>query len=676
MGECDVPSFDAMRWNTVTTMTGENRILHFQKPTIRCPNGTTIRSDSVRVYEATKYYQLWGNVEFLDPESRLTSDRAQYFSEQRRLVAQENAVLTDLVNGSVVTGEHMVLIRGAAEGDEDSLTVQGGQPHATLYPTVQEVEEVQDPEEVPESEDVQEPAVIPHDSMMAAPDPADAAQDSAGVVLDTLAGGLPDTLAGAFPDSMVAPVSEISTREVVDTLPGALPGTIVALVSDTSAGEVPDSGALVPDMTAVDETVDEAPVERVPYEIDARRFVLQGSDYFRAVGGVEVTRDSLTAVADSLEYDKNSGALFLSRNASVVTADYDLSADDIRLDIPQDEIREARAVGDAVLEGQDIQLVSPILTLFFEDGLLERLVAVRDPVVDSIRAEMDDAEREQDRLQRGVPPLSVRNLGFTEFPERPFALAEDFALDGDSLEVLAPGEVIDEVRAIGAARGESLGQDSLNTEATPDLIRRDWLEGDTIIAFFAEDTDPLGGQSALEIDVAGDPDAPPPDLEREGQEPDSTGAEYRLRQLVASGRARSMYRMAPSDSVAAEEPGRFAVHYVIGEVITILLNEAGEAEHMEVVGQTRGIHLEPLSQGRIVVDSTAVPDTATIGPGAAGPAVDTTGTVPDTTIVDPDTSWVPTSDSWTRTLFAPPWDRGQGQLERLPKGSRGGGFGG
>jgi hypothetical protein len=134
--------------------------------------------------------------------------------------------------------------------------------------------------------------------------------------------------------------------------------------------------------------------------------------------------------------------------------------------------------------------------------------------------------------------------------------------------------------------------------------------------------------------------------------------------------------MAPSDSVAAEEPGQFAVHYVIGDVITILLNEAGEAEHMEVVGQTRGIHLEPLSQGRIVVDSTAVPDTAAIGPGAGGLGIDTTGTVPDTTIVDPDTSWVVTSDSWVRLSSDPPWRRGQVQLERLPKGSTGGGLGG
>ena len=65
--------------------------------------------------------------------------------------------------------------------------------------------------------------------------------------------------------------------------------------------------------------------------------------------------------------------------------------------------------------------------------------------------------------------------------------------------------------------------------------------------------------------------------------------------------------MAASDSAIVAEGGRFAVHYVVGDAITILLNEDGEAERMEVMGQTRGIHLEPVKRGGLPADTVAVP---------------------------------------------------------------------
>ena len=70
--------------------------------------------------------------------------------------------------------------------------------------------------------------------------------------------------------------------------------------------------------------------------------------------------------------------------------------------------------------------------------------------------------------------------------------------------------------------------------------------------------------------------------------------------------------MAPSDSAVAREGGRFAIHYVVGDEITILLNEAGEAEKMEVVGQTHGIHLEPVARPGMGADSVVVPDTMVV----------------------------------------------------------------
>jgi hypothetical protein len=278
-----------------------------------------------------------------------------------------------------------------------------------------------------------------------------------------------------------------------------------------------------------------------------------------------------------------------------------LAADAIRLQIPQDEVREALATGNAVLFGDDLRLLAPTISLFFTEGRIERLVAQRDAVADSVFAEMDEEERERDRLVRGAPPLAAIELGFTEFPKRPYALAQDFILEGDSVEVSTPGEVLDQVKAMGGARGESAGRDTLNAPDTPPLISRDWLEGDTIVAFFTEGGDSLPAA-----------EEPPPIRDPGVVAPDSSGTAYQLNRLLAQGSARSMYRMAPSDSTLAEEGGQFAIHYVVGDEITILLTEEGEAERMEVVGQTRGIHLEPTGIPGMVADSVIVPDTMVV----------------------------------------------------------------
>jgi len=590
-GDCDVPSHQGL---VMTTLSNETRMLFFQTPTLRCPGGVLISADSARVYESTNYSIFWGNVVFSDEDSRLTADRAQYFSDQGRLVAGGNTVLTVLADGSVIRGDDMTLLRAGPEREEDFLTVTGRRPHATLYPTVQP-----DPPPVSQDTATVEAPQLPPDSASVPPDSVSVPPDSVSVPPDSVSGP-PDSVS-VPPDSVSVPPDSVSVPpDSVSVPPDSVP---------TAEVPQPQSGIPMPEIPSPEvepESEPEPEVDRVPYEIDARRFDLEGKRYFRASGSVVVTRDSLRAEADSLEYDQDEGALFLSQAARVMTAQTDLAADHIKLAIPQDDIRDALATGQAVLESEDLRLLAPIVTLFFTEGRMERLVAVRDPVADSIAAELDDEAQAQQRLSGGDLPAAARELGFEVFPRRPYALAQDFILEGDSVEVQAPGEILEEVKAMGAARGESSGLDSLATEETPALISRDWLEGDTIVAYFQETGDSL---SATE---EGEP-VPVPEV----MAVDSAGGGYQLQRLLAQGSARSMYRMAASDSIVAEEPGQFAIHYVVGDEITILLNPQGEAEKMEVVGETRGIHLEPLGRRALGIDSLAVdtllvPDTSAV----------------------------------------------------------------
>jgi len=151
---------------------------------------------------------------------------------------------------------------------------------------------------------------------------------------------------------------------------------------------------------------------------------------------------------------------------------------------------------------------------------------------------------------------------------------EDFLIIADSVDVLLPGERLESLTAVGDAHAESTARDSLNTASTPDVIRRDWIDGQTIVATFA--SVPATGTEGV----------------------DPTGNEYRLERLVSSGLARSLYRMAASDSTTAEFQGerRPAVHYVGGDTIVLVLEE-GAIQSMDVVNQVRGWHFEPIDRG-------------------------------------------------------------------------------
>jgi lipopolysaccharide export system protein LptA len=342
------------------------------------------------------------------------------------------------------------------------------------------------------------------------------------------------------------------------------------------------------------------------WDVQADRLFFWGEESLTASGEVEVHRDSLDAYARSFEFDRLSDRLSLRGDARMVTGRYDLEGDSITALVVDDEIRSLTALGDALLTGEDLRLAAARIFLDMPSGAVERLVAVRDRTPPSAPPGL-----EQDVTGPAAPDtVSIFDMAH---PPRPVAHAEGFLMVADSLDIRAPGEVLRRLIALGSARGESTSRDSLNTEDTPDIARRDWIEGDTVIATFVPVEDTVTGG-------AGGPAGPA------AASPDSARDAYRLEELVARVNARTLYRMAPADSTEARDPAgehvRLALHYVTGNEITITLDE-GEVRLMEVVGLTEGLHLEPVG-GRLVEADTAVTDTAAADTAAAA------GTPPDT----------------------------------------------
>jgi lipopolysaccharide export system protein LptA len=314
-----------------------------------------------------------------------------------------------------------------------------------------------------------------------------------------------------------------------------------------------------------------------PYDVESDRLTIQGEDRVTAVGMVSVVRDSLRAWGDTMTFNPDSDRLRLSGLARIEGADYNLRGAIIELLVPGDTLREVIALERPVLTTEGLVLTAPReIRIDLLEGELERLVAVGFPTPDpSSLPPRDPADT--------LPPPPL---------EQPRAEAEDFVLTGDSLDIAAPGGVLERVLAIGSGRGQSLRTDTTEVAAAaraelPEVLRDDWIEGDTILAVFV----PTDRQAAADAVLSGVEVLPMEPGSGEAAA-DTTQARYRLDRLVARGNARSLYRVAPSDTTAAPG-GPDAIHYVVGRVITVILVE-GEVERMDVEGP-RGLHLEPRS---------------------------------------------------------------------------------
>ena len=449
-GTCDLLSSQQA---TSAQATG-GRVTYVSRPIFECSEGTRIEADSSVTFEGTSFSQLFGHVFFRDGQRELRADRAQYFSLVGRLQAQGSVRLIGLDDGSLVTGEDLILLQEGDGRAEDDMIIRGGRPHARLY----------------------------------------------------------------------------SRRQ-----------------SDVTLGV-----EVIPDEPMPSDT---------PFDIDADLIHLVSDHLLEARGRVQITRNALFSYGDSMAFQQDIGTLTLYRNARIISPDeaagdtLDLRADTITMVLQNNVVDEMKAVGEARLLAEQVNIRGPTIRLLFAGDVLERIVSVGMPPPDSIA----------DRESPSEDSIEIQ----------PEALADDLVLTGDSIEIRSPGGEVETVSAIGMARGVSSARDSINTEDTPELIRRDWIEGHTIIATFGPSSRNSG--------------RPP---EGPGGEAES-GREHVLEKLVAQGGARSFYRSAPGQpsETREQEPGPLELNYVLGDEIRLFMLE-GEVSRMEV-DQARGAFFQP-----------------------------------------------------------------------------------
>ncbi|HEX6133014.1 MAG TPA: hypothetical protein VFZ24_03460 [Longimicrobiales bacterium] len=275
--------------------------------------------------------------------------------------------------------------------------------------------------------------------------------------------------------------------------------------------------------------------------MDAREIRIEGES-FRGTGDAVLRRDSLTATGQTIDYSQQTRRLEVMVGARVELPTQELRGDSITATVDeQDEIRDVLARRGAELHAEDLDVTAAAILLLFENGGVSRLVAM-------------PWESDPDAAQ-------------------PRVVSEQFRMDADSIDVLAPEQQITEAVAIGNARGERPLPDSLRAllpEAEPDvlaLLGNDWMRGDTVRARFA----------------------PNP-----AAETDSTADATVIEQLAAFGdQAQSMYSVRDENDPAA----KLSFNYLRSSYIEVNF-EDGVVSTVSAAGDARGLYLQPADAAR------------------------------------------------------------------------------
>jgi lipopolysaccharide export system protein LptA len=280
-------------------------------------------------------------------------------------------------------------------------------------------------------------------------------------------------------------------------------------------------------------------------DVDANSVFITGERLFKGSGNVIIKRGRMQTSSGEAELHENGARLALWRTAKIVGEDYTLEADSIYGETEADVFRELRAFRQSRLDGKDVDLSASRLRILLDSGVVNRLIAV-----------------------------GTRGAAASGDIARANVFTPDFNLTADSIDALSPKQQLEQVTAVGKAMG-TRHADSLDAKL-PELIRNDWLRGDTIIAFFTEASDSIKARRAQ----------------------NDTSFNRVLEQLIAAGAsepATALYRMR-SESDTTNTP---QVNYMAAKRITAKFKD-GTVHDVDAVEEIRGIYLQPIKRAEPV----------------------------------------------------------------------------
>ena len=557
--------------SSTVQLTGDGFFNFISEPVFGCGGGVIIRADSAVLDDVSGYTRFVGNFEYRDSAAVMTADRADHFASEGRLIGVGNVHITDGATGATFEGDSTVLVGSSARREDGEMTImglEGRRAHAVILVSPQ----------------------------APAPDSAEVPSDSLEVESDSaLAGDSTGAAAGAAAEDPEDPTTPGDSTQVATDTPAA---PVDSAAAEAGEPEVATPDPPPPDTTPVPYDIDAERIHLTGADYmlatgnaelynDEFRALADSIEYREPAGKLFLRGTAPRVFGYGAEYVLSGDAVDLDMDGNQVAArgDAALSASEIDLTAPEIRVLMIDGVLDRIVAMNE-QPPEPALPgpaggvdAPSEDSAAAIVAAAGETPADSTAEAAREAPTDETASDAGAAPAEQAGgdartepaelvlgeaiplgeepapgeagaLGTTQGetgdsaaappPARPRAVAETFELEGDSIDVLAPNELLERVVAVGSARGESLARDSLNTEDTPEIARSDWVSGDTIIAMFR----PVAADTSAEAGAAPDEGRP--------------AGGYQLDRLVALGEAASLYRMTPSGGNGAEgeeEPG-------------------------------------------------------------------------------------------------------------------------
>lgn len=268
--------------------------------------------------------------------------------------------------------------------------------------------------------------------------------------------------------------------------------------------------------------------------------LVQADSAGRSGEPVTIVANQVVTEADSLVYA--TGRVEITRPDLLATSDSAF------LDSGREFARLIRAPSITGRGERPFTLRGRVIDIFSRNRTLERVVAAGNG-----RAESEDIDLVADTIDLRLAANRLQRA-YAWGRSRARATSPTQDIVADSIDVAMPGQTVREVHAVGQAFAEAMPDSTriLSTE-------RDWLRGDTIVARF---------DSVPASDTASRP---------------------RIRELLASGNASSLYQIATSEG----RENAPAMNYVRGR--TIEVDFENQAVHtVTVTEQAVGLYLAPV----------------------------------------------------------------------------------
>jgi lipopolysaccharide export system protein LptA len=335
-------------------------------------------------------------------------------------------------------------------------------------------------------------------------------------------------------------------------------------------------GAPVDDTSAADAAFAEPADTAGPLEVWGERLEFIGETVFNAQNDVDLKRGAMTGGGDFARYDQTAEELELLGGAHVEDDRYRLEGNRIHATLEGEVLREVTSEASARLTSAELVVISEQIRIAFVEGQIDRMEA-----------------------------WSPASAGAQR---RARAIAEGFDLRADSIDARADSGRISEVRAVGRAYGER-NADSL-ASSLPPVIAHDWIQGDTIIGYFAADTAaaaapdslaaPVTDSLLLATDSAAGAGIDPLSAPRADSADSTAVALERVVVIGGSSPALSLYRMEPEN-----EGVQKSINFMRAKQIILVMSN-GEVTRVEALGPIDGMYLDPVT-GQPVPDGGDVP---------------------------------------------------------------------